>query len=242
MLVKEDYIDKDTPTGQMRIHRFYPDKERSPGIILFSEIYQVTAPMRRLSNFFSGHGYIVYVPEIYHEFEPLGEVFKYNKEDTERGNLYKNEKSVESFDSDTKVTIETLLADSNCSGSLGAFGVCLGGHLSFRAAMHKEIKVSVCAYGTNIHDSSLGKEGDDSLQRINEIGGELVMIWGRQDPHIPMSGRASIYQALEESNIYFSWHEFNAQHAFLRDEGERYDPALTTISLNIALESYLRVL
>ena len=23
----------------------------------------------------------------------------------------------------------------------------------------------------------------------------------------------------------FTWHEFNAAHAFLRDEGERYDPA-----------------
>ena len=38
------------------------------------------------------------------------------------------------------------------------------------------------------------------------------------------------------------WHEFNAVHAFMRDEGPRYDPALTAIGYQLALESFERVL
>ncbi len=53
-----------------------------------------------------------------------------------------------------------------------------------------------------------------------------MMIWGRQDPHIPQQGRADIQQSLLHAGCRYSWHEFDANHAFMRDEGERYDPAL----------------
>ena len=242
MLFKEDTQDIETSTGSMRVHRFYPEKHNCPGLILYSEIYQVTGPIARLARFFAGHGFIVYVPEVYHEFEPLGEVFKYNPEDTEKGNKYKFEKPVSSFDTDTQALIYSLLQNSHCNKRIGSFGVCLGGHLSYRAALFPEIRASVCAYGTNIHDASLGKGGDDSLKRTQEIKGELLMIWGRQDPHVPQEGRQLIYQELVKYDRNFSWHEFNAQHAFLRDEGYRYDPSLANICLNLSLELFQRVL
>lgn len=47
-----------------------------------------------------------------------------------------------------------------------------------------------------------------------------------KDPHIPREGRAKVWQALEEAGVTFTWHEFNGQHAFMRDEGPRYDPEL----------------
>jgi carboxymethylenebutenolidase len=40
----------------------------------------------------------------------------------------------------------------------------------------------------------------------------------------------------------FSWHEFNAQHAFMRDEGERYDPALALRVYGMAVELFQRTL
>lgn len=70
---------------------------------------------------------------------------------------------------------------------------------------------------------------DDSLDRIPEITGELLMVWGRQDPHIPADGRRIIYEALQKEGTLFTWHEFNGEHAFMRDEGHRYDPALAQI-------------
>ncbi len=67
---------------------------------------------------------------------------------------------------------------------------------------------------------------DDSLERAKDIKGELLMIWGRQDPHIPLEGRTKVLARLNEVNAKFSWHEVNGAHAFMRDEGVRYDPEL----------------
>jgi carboxymethylenebutenolidase len=52
------------------------------------------------------------------------------------------------------------------------------------------------------------------------------MIWGRQDPHIPLEGRMKVLARLNEVNARFSWHEVNGAHAFMRDVGVRYDPEL----------------
>ena len=43
--------------------------------------------------------------------------------------------------------------------------------------------------------------------------------------------------ALTAANSRFTWHEFNGAHAFMRDEGYRYDPelALTCYQLTLGL-------
>ena len=93
--------------------------------------------------------------------------------------------------------------------------------------MNPEVLATVCFYATDIHTHSLGKgKNDDSLARAGEIQGELLHIWGRQDPHIPLEGRNLIKARLDEVGAHFTWHEVNGAHAFIRDEGPRYDPAL----------------
>jgi carboxymethylenebutenolidase len=109
--------------------------------------------------------------------------------------------------------------------------------------MQPDVLATACFYATDIHKRSLGKGmHDNSLDRIAEITGELLMIWGRQDPHIPREGRALIYSALSDAGRHFQWHEFNAAHAFLRDEGPRYDPAVARICYDMALELFVRKL
>ncbi len=83
---------------------------------------------------------------------------------------------------------------------------------------------------------------DDSLDRMREITGELLMILSREDPHVPGEGRARIYSAMAEARLNFTWHEFNGQHPFLRDEGPRYDPALALTCYGLALELFQRKL
>ena len=77
---------------------------------------------------------------------------------------------------------------------------------------------------------------DNSLDRIPEIKAEMLMIWGRQDPHIPAEGRRMIYDAMTAAGVSFSWHEFNGEHAFMRDEGHRYDPELAMLLNSMACQ------
>ena len=68
------------------------------------------------------------------------------------------------------------------------------------------------------------------------------MVWGRQDPHVPPEGRAKVHARLTEAEVRFTWHEFKAVHAFMRDEGPRYDPALAALGYTLALETFGRAL
>jgi carboxymethylenebutenolidase len=109
--------------------------------------------------------------------------------------------------------------------------------------MNPEVSAGVCFYATDIHKRSLGQGmNDDSLDRLKEIKGELFMAWGKQDPHVPREGRALIYNALTDAGLNFTWHEFNGQHAFLRDEGLRYDPELALKCYGLVLELFKRKL
>lgn len=231
-----------TPTGPMRTYLFRPAEEGAyAGILLFSEIFQMTAPIQRMAAMLAGHGFVVAVPEIYHELEPAGTALKYDAAGTETGNAHKTTKELSSYDGDARSALEFLHADPGCSGRLGTMGICIGGHLAFRAAMNPSVLAAACFYATDIHSHSLGKgKEDNTLRRIPEIRGEMLMVWGRQDPHVPREGRQLIYDAMNDAGTLMQWHEFNAAHAFLRDEGPRYDPAMAQLSLALALELFKR--
>jgi carboxymethylenebutenolidase len=237
-------VDLTTPYGPMRTYVFRPTPPgRYPGMLLFSEIFQVTSPIRRTAAFLAGHGYLVAVPEIFHELEPPGAVIPYDQGGADRGNAHKAAKELVSYDADAKVVLAYLKAHSFCTGKIGTMGICIGGHLAFRAAMNPAVSAGACFYATDLHKVGVN-EGmiNDSLERSKELKAEMLMIWGRQDPHVPREARLLIYNALTAAGVTFTWHEFNAQHAFLRDEGYRYDPAASFQSLSLVLELFHRKL
>src|SRR5258708_6827450 len=245
MIIKDNqYLDLATPSGPMRTHIFRPVAEgKYPGILLYSEIFQVTGPIRRTAALLAGHGFIVAAPEIYHEFEPAGTVLAYDQAGADRGNVLKTTKELGAYDADARAVLAFLKSSEHCTGRLAVLGICIRGHLSFRAAMNSDVLAATCFYATDIHKRGLGKgTSDNSLDRIPEIKGELLMIWGRQDPHVPLEGRQKIHAALNAAGTHFTWQEVNGAHAFLRDEGYRYDPELALQSYGLALNLFRRKL
>lgn len=243
MMLKEPYfLDLPTPTGLMRTHFFCPSKGMWPSVILYSEIYQMTGPIQRLAMRLAGEGFEVLVPEVYHEYEELGTVLAYDKGGTDRGNFLKFEKPIASYDSDAQALLDHLTGRADYPwDQIGTLGFCLGGHLAFRAALDPRVAAAACWYPTDIHSATLGLgQIDDTLIRSGEIEAELLLIWGRQDPHVSGEGRRLIYEELTEKKRNFQWHEFNAAHAFARDEGIRYDAAVTGIGWQMTLEIFKR--
>ena len=245
ILRSDEYDDLPTPAGgTMRVHWFRPAGEgRFPGLVLYSEIYQVTDPIRRLAAFFAGHGYVVAVPEVYHDYEAPGTVLRYDAEGTARGNDLKFTKPVAGFDADATLVLDALAGHAACSGRLGTVGVCLGGHLAYRAALDPRVSAAALFYPTDIHSGTLGEgRSDDSLARMADLRAETLFVFGRQDPHVPFAGRETILARLEAVGARYEWHEVDGQHAFLRDEGPRYDPALFVAATGWALALFGRVL
>ena len=241
-ITDHESVDLATPTGPMRTHVFRPIAAgKYPGILLYSEIFQVTGPIRRTAAMLAGNGFIVAAPEIYHEYESAGTVLAYDSAGADRGNALKTTKPVGAYDADARAVLQYLAEHPASTGKLGCMGICIGGHLAFRAAMNPEVLATTCFYATDIHKRGLGAGmNDGTLDRIPELRGEMLMIWGRQDPHVPLEGRLKIHAAMEAAGTFFQWHEVNGAHAFLRDEGPRYNPVLAQQCYGIALEMFKR--
>ena len=90
------------------------------------------------------------------------------------------------------------------------------------------MRATACWYATGLHDGKLGAEADaGSLGRADEIRGDLLMIFGTRDPHTPEPGRERIEQRLQTLGPRLTWSLYDAEHAFGRDVGPRYDPQAT---------------
>jgi carboxymethylenebutenolidase len=245
-IIETPPVDLATPTGPMRTYIYRPAAGgKYPGLLFYSEIFQVTGPIRRTAAMLAGHGFVVAVPEIYHEFEPAGTVLAYDQAGADRGNALKTTKELAAYDSDARAVLDHLKQRPDCTGKLGCVGICIGGHLSFRASMNKDVLAGACFYATDMHKRGLAKGmNDNTLERVKakELNAEMLMIWGKQDPHIPREGRQFIYNTMTDAGLNFTWHEFNGQHAFMRDEGPRYDPELARICYMLVIGLFKRKL
>lgn len=89
---------------------------------------------------------------------------------------YSSPQKVPAYDEDATLSVTALLSLPTCNGRIGTTGMCLGGHLAFRCAFDKRVAAAVCYFATDIHSKTLGAGGDDSLKRVGDIKGELVMV------------------------------------------------------------------
>ena len=244
MLIQSEFVDLNTPTGIMRTYVHKPvTNKNTPEILFYSEIFQQTGPIERAAKIIAGHGFTVLVPEVFHELNPIGTVLAYDDAGRDKGNADKSAKDVEGYDADNQAMIAWIKKQPWFSGSIGAMGFCIGGHLAFRAALQPEIEATACFYATDLHTHVIpNKPNQHSMDRLKDIKGELLMIWGKQDNHIPEQGRKAVYEKMVEAKLVFTWHEFNGQHAFMRDEGERYDPELAILGYDLALKLFQRKL
>jgi carboxymethylenebutenolidase len=199
-----------------------------PGIVFFSDIYQLGAPMTRLVDRLAGYGYVVAAPEIFHRREPIGTTIEPDALGRLRGNHNARNTPIAAYDADTVATLAWLGAQPLVDARrLGALGFCIGGHLAFRAAFRADVRASVCVYPTGLQDGTLGLTPADSIQRAGEIKGALLTIFGSLDPHVPADARAGILSTLEAlPDLCHRTLLYEANHTFLRDDGDRWDPQL----------------
>lgn len=198
---------------------------RYPGIVFYSDIYQLGGAIMRLVDRLAGYGYVVAAPEIFHRLEPVGTVIEPNDLGRMRGNDAARRTAIAEYDADARAVIDFLKQDATVNpDQIGTMGFCIGGHLAFRTAFQPEVKAAACCYPTGIHSGKLGKGTADSLQRVDEITGDVLLVFGTLDSHVPEDGRQTIATALSKTTINHTTRLYEAEHTFMRDDGYRYDP------------------
>ncbi|MDX2033966.1 MAG: dienelactone hydrolase family protein [Blastocatellia bacterium] len=227
MQIKTEYIDIASGGQAMRAFVAAPAAPGSyPGIVLFSDIFQLSGPAQRAVARLAGYGFVVAAHEMFHRLEPAGRVLSQDDEGRAQGMRNQLATPIAHFDEDCRAMIRFLQQHPQVVPSrLGSCGFCIGGHLAFRAALQPEIAASVCFYPTWLHNGKLGQgENADSLARAAEAHGPMLIHFGELDPLIPPEGRQLIVDALAAANAPFETRLYPADHGFVRDDRAAYDP------------------
>ncbi|AGL19844.1 dienelactone hydrolase family protein [Actinoplanes sp. N902-109] len=233
MKLREDRVLIPAPEGDIRSALIRPVGDSPlPGLLLYTDIFQLTESTLRTARRFASAGFVVCVPEIYPHGPLAGVALEFDDAGKQAGLDGAAGTTTAQFDADRTAALDYLENRDDVT-TLLATGFCLGGHLAFRAAFDPRVQATVCYYPTGLHNGALGADDPGSLARAADIHGRLMIVFGSQDPHVPADARLRTLSALYaaghdtvEIHVYAG-----GEHAFMRDIGARHDPELTDLAL-----------
>jgi carboxymethylenebutenolidase len=239
MKIREDEVRIAAPDGEIRGVVIAPVGDGLwPGVVLYTDIFQLTESTLRTARRLASYGFVVCVPEIYPRLL-AGVALEFDDDGKQAGLAAAADTTTAQFDADRGAVLD-FLENRDDTTALYATGFCLGGHLAFRAAFDPRVAKTVCFYPTGLHNGALGADEADSLSRASDIRGELMIVFGSQDPHVPADARLQTVSALYTAGLTdLELHVYrNGEHAFMRDIGARHDPVLTDLALTEAVSFF----
>jgi len=213
---------------------------RWPGVLLYTDIFQLTESTLRTARRLASAGFVVCAPEIYPRGALAGMALEFDDAGKQAGLAGAAATTTDQFDADRAAALDYLQQRADVT-TLLVTGFCIGGHLAFRAAFDPRVAATVCFYPTGLHDGALGADADaGSLARSADIRGRLMIVFGSRDPHVPAGARLEIASALYAAGLDdVELHVYRGgEHAFMRDVGPRHDPALTDLALAEAVSFF----
>ncbi len=237
MKVREEEVRVASPDGDIRTVVITPDGDGPwPGLLLYTDIFQLTESTLRSARRLATYGFVVAVPEIYPHGPLAGTALEFDDAGKAAGLAGAAATPTAQFDTDRIAVLDFLQARDGVT-TLFAAGFCIGGHLAFRAALDPRVAATVCFYPTGLQNGGLGADDAGSLARAADIQGRLMIIFGSQDPHVPADARLLVLSALYAAGLSdLELHVYRGgEHAFMRDIGARHDPELTDLAVTAAV-------
>src|SRR2546423_13145655 len=146
MIITTDYVDipiSEAPPARTFLAQPHAEG-RYPGILFYSDIFQLTGPMLRATARLAGYGFVVAAPEIYHRLEPPGTVIPFDDDGRTRGLADASKTTVAQFDKDARAVLDYLAQQPRVAkGRLGVGGFCIGGHLAVSAGVNADGQATV---------------------------------------------------------------------------------------------------
>src|SRR4051812_12835697 len=113
MIITTKYVDLPVAGKSMRCFVATPKAEdKYPGILFYSDIFQLTGPTLRSCLRLAGYGFVVVAPEIYHRIEPAGLVISFDDAGRTQGLEDAARTPVADFDEDCRAVIDYLTRHS----------------------------------------------------------------------------------------------------------------------------------
>lgn len=214
-----------------------------PAVIVFMEIFGVNSHIRDVTNRIAAEGYVAIAPNYYHRTTSNLEL-GYTDADVEKGRKHKERTTRKGLLIDIRTVIQWLRKSKNVSSPdrMGCVGFCFGGHVAYIAAGFDEIVATVSFYGGGIATSSPGG-GAPTISHTEEIKGEILCLFGEEDPLIPHAETVMIENTLKENNIRHEVVRYaNVGHGFFCNQRADFDAAAADDAWNRMKELFQRAL
>jgi carboxymethylenebutenolidase len=189
--------------GDIPVYEARPQGPSRGQVLVAHEIFGLTPHIRSVCDRLAAEGYRAMAPNLFaraQQDEPL----PYSAEGKSAGLRIKNALSEKHMAEDLVALVDR--SEPFCA----VLGFCLGGTLAWIAAQRAPVHAAVAYYAVGL-PKHLGRP----------LQCPVMFHFGRKDPSVPPEAIAQVAKAYPEVVI----HEYNAGHAFNRDDDAAYVPA-----------------
>jgi carboxymethylenebutenolidase len=223
--LQKKWIDLDIGGSPMQAYLVKPTEQGPwPAVIVLMEIFGVNSHIQDVTERIAAEGYVAIAPNYYHRTTPNLEL-GYTERDMVIGRQHKEQTTREGILTDIRAVIQLLqeCQDVEPKNRIGCIGFCFGGHVAFIAAGMKEIVATAAFYPGGVANSSPGG-GKPTITHSKEIQGEILCLFGEEDPLISHDDTVTIENALKEAGVKHEVIRYsNTGHGFFCNQRSDYD-------------------
>lgn len=179
------------------------EAEPRPGIVLLQEIFGVNNAMRMAADEFAGEGFVVLVPDLFHQIRP-GIELGYSEEDRETAIGYWQSLVDEKVRRDVAAAVATLREHPACNSQVAIVGFCLGGKHALLAAHMGIADAAVSFYPV---------QAPSYEAELRDLRCPVQVHVGDDDPHIPLEAQGVLKMATAKPPHEYKLHP-GAGHGF----------------------------
>jgi carboxymethylenebutenolidase len=191
------------------------------GVVVLHEVFGVNADIRKHCDELAEQGFIAAAPDLFWRQERGVDLSVTSESDWQHGlrlyQLYDRDAGA----ADVKDTVDAVAQLLECTGRVAVLGYCLGGLMTFLAAVRYSV------------DAAVAYHGGDTEKYLGEIDGlhaPLLMHLAEEDEFISKSAQADIKKALANKPNATVYSYPGQRHAFSRHNGAHYNAAAAALA------------
>jgi len=217
----EDRITIEGRDGAFSAYVARPKTLPAPAVVVLHEVFGVNADIRKTCGELAEQGFIAVAPDLFWRQEPGVDLNVTSEPDWQHGLRLYQAYDREAGAQDVKDTANVVAKLPECTGKVAVLGYCLGGLMTFLAAVR---------YGA---DAAVVYHGGDTEKYLGEVNGfdaPILMHLAEEDEFISKAAQAEIKAALASKPNATVYSYPGQRHAFARHNGAHYNAAAAALA------------
>jgi carboxymethylenebutenolidase len=210
----------DTVDGPMRVYSAAPDGGASKAVIVIQEAFGVNDHIEDVTRRFADAGYHAVAPALFHRagggtapYDDFSQVFP----------LYEGLDDA-AIMVDVRAAIEHLRRQGFAASAIGIVGFCMGGRVTFLAAVEERLGAAVGFYGGGIVTARFARPS--LVERARQLQTPWLGLFGDRDESIPVEDVEVLRSSLSGLDVEAEVVRYpDAEHGFHCDARPAYDAA-----------------